>query len=1047
MDTTGLLEHRDWVRALAYRLVKDQDVADDLVQEAWLAAERSRPIEPAAAKGWFASVLRRKVLERHRMDRHREDRESRVARAEGVASDERLHDQVDTERMLMGVIMELEEPHRRTLLLRYFEDRTPTEIAAMEGAPVRTVKSRLTRAHAALRERLDRRHGGQRREWLLALIPIARAPLGAKVASVGSSAGLLAAVAATLVIVGGGVLLATQAPEENPAELVDAAPRALPDVDAPALEVAAVSPPETAREALVVKAPAAARRPEYDRPFTLVIQAVEDATDKPVAGISGYVLDMDQRGEFGLLTSGSYSVVVRHGRRFSTDGLGRASMAVSGLGAEGIIVTDRWLGTFKSKGEPDGPITVRLRPNATMGVRVTDTLGEPMADVPVALGLDGARRTMGLVGSTGPKGRLKVLLAGEFLRTKAAAGDAVDLVATVAIPGVKGPLVPIPLDENGGLPSEPLDLVCPLLGIVQLDASTISPRLGEVALQTRVVSTTAFPEHRPERRALRLDDQKSASTRCGLGAELEALWIEDGKLRRMPFVGPVSSAQPVKVHLIADGSAEEAEAPAPKPASDVANNRVRVTGRLLRPNAEPAASEYASVRFGNTGQDISTDESGRFEFERSAMKEGDFPAKIRFALVKDPMMLHGDHEISALSGGSSLDVGDVFLNESPLLVEGTVRDVAGLPVPNAEVHMSAEFEGFGPKSDSLPPTWEPALELEVHSDEDGQFAIYAPDPSLYTHGFTTPTGRIQLSAKTERASCVPVISRRGEYVSLVVQRTVGVEFAVKGFEPELLRKAEVTLLQHATGQKFGCSRKRNLFWSVGLHPGMYAVEISHRLFEEPILVIDGVEVRVDRVLDARLSDVDISTLVDYHSVTVLSQSGDPAEDVTVWIKDEGNHKGAAGLVTDQNGTVQLIARRGVPREVQLGRLDFKGDYYRVDSDITLTLPQPVTLRVQLVGRRRKGGGTTSLTLRRLESNGRWSSRIPPTGDPDRDGWITFELDQLGEYQYAWATRTGLRGSRATIVQDKPAGTIQVLSDGTQIELTVPKDVLDKMGRR
>ena len=103
--------------------------------------------------------------------------------------------------------------------------------------------------------------------------------------------------------------------------------------------------------------------------------------------------------------------------------------------------------------------------------------------------------------------------------------------------------------------------------------------------------------------------------------------------------------------------------------------------------------------------------------------------------------------------------------------------------------------------------------------------------------------------------------------------------------------------------------------------------------------------------------------------------------------------------------------------------------------------------MQLVGRRRKGGGTTSLTLRRLESNGRWSSRIPPTGDPDRDGWITFELDQLGEYQYAWATRTGLRGSRATIVQDKPAGTIQVLSDGTQIELTVPKDVLDKMGRR
>ncbi len=51
MDTSSLLEHLDWARALAHRLVTDQNVADDLIQVAWLAAERSAPIHPRAARG------------------------------------------------------------------------------------------------------------------------------------------------------------------------------------------------------------------------------------------------------------------------------------------------------------------------------------------------------------------------------------------------------------------------------------------------------------------------------------------------------------------------------------------------------------------------------------------------------------------------------------------------------------------------------------------------------------------------------------------------------------------------------------------------------------------------------------------------------------------------------------------------------------------------------------------------------------------------------------------------------------------------------------
>ena len=118
MDTTTLLEHRDWVRALAYGLVKDQNLADDLVQEAWLAAQRSGDIQPEAARGWFASVMRRKLSENSRSERNRRAREADVARSEGTVSDAKLQEKVETEETVVRAVMALDEPYRRTILLR-----------------------------------------------------------------------------------------------------------------------------------------------------------------------------------------------------------------------------------------------------------------------------------------------------------------------------------------------------------------------------------------------------------------------------------------------------------------------------------------------------------------------------------------------------------------------------------------------------------------------------------------------------------------------------------------------------------------------------------------------------------------------------------------------------------------------------------------------------------------------------------------------------------------------------------------------------------------
>ena len=50
----------------------------------------------------------------------------------------------------------LEEPYRNTVLLRYYEGLWPRAIAAQLGVPVKTINTRLHRAHLQLREILDR---------------------------------------------------------------------------------------------------------------------------------------------------------------------------------------------------------------------------------------------------------------------------------------------------------------------------------------------------------------------------------------------------------------------------------------------------------------------------------------------------------------------------------------------------------------------------------------------------------------------------------------------------------------------------------------------------------------------------------------------------------------------------------------------------------------------------------------------------------------------------------------------------------------------------
>ncbi|HEX6812954.1 MAG TPA: sigma-70 family RNA polymerase sigma factor [Planctomycetota bacterium] len=159
-----LLHHAAALRNMARALVGAQD-AEDLVQETALQALRRPPARPGPVGGWLSSILHHFASKQRRALRRRQWHEPRRPEAEPPLSPDRIAEHRDTVARLHTAFMALPEPFRGTLLLRYFEDLTPTEIAARTGVPLPTVKSRLQRGLELLRESLEARNA----DWRAAL--------------------------------------------------------------------------------------------------------------------------------------------------------------------------------------------------------------------------------------------------------------------------------------------------------------------------------------------------------------------------------------------------------------------------------------------------------------------------------------------------------------------------------------------------------------------------------------------------------------------------------------------------------------------------------------------------------------------------------------------------------------------------------------------------------------------------------------------------------------------------------------------------------------
>ena len=145
----------DRLYALAQRILRDVDRAEDALQEALVIAWRDLAglRDPDRFDAWLHRLVVRACLAEATRER-RLVANLRVLPMDVPASNDDYLSVVDRDQLERG-FRRLSPQQRALLVLRHFEGREPAEIAEILGIPVGTARSRLHHAHRAMRAALD----------------------------------------------------------------------------------------------------------------------------------------------------------------------------------------------------------------------------------------------------------------------------------------------------------------------------------------------------------------------------------------------------------------------------------------------------------------------------------------------------------------------------------------------------------------------------------------------------------------------------------------------------------------------------------------------------------------------------------------------------------------------------------------------------------------------------------------------------------------------------------------------------------------------------
>jgi RNA polymerase sigma-70 factor (ECF subfamily) len=147
-------EHAEFLYRLGYRLTGSAHDAEDLAQQALLAAHQhlGQVREPERVRAWLTAVLRNAF--RRSLRKRRGTSEVSLEDVGEVCEESPPDLELDPAE-LQAALGELPDDYRETVVLFFLEQLSYRQVAERLDVPIGTVMSRLSRGKAFLRKRLQ----------------------------------------------------------------------------------------------------------------------------------------------------------------------------------------------------------------------------------------------------------------------------------------------------------------------------------------------------------------------------------------------------------------------------------------------------------------------------------------------------------------------------------------------------------------------------------------------------------------------------------------------------------------------------------------------------------------------------------------------------------------------------------------------------------------------------------------------------------------------------------------------------------------------------
>ena len=162
-----VLAYQDMAFNLAYRMLDDEDAAEDATQKAFISAYRGlKSFRGGSFRSWVLKMVTNACYDELRLRKRRpttplepelddEEVESPRWLADDGPSPEESAERAELEEAIQACLKELPEEFRAVLVLVDIEALDYEQAAAITGNPLGTVKSRLARARLKMRRCLD----------------------------------------------------------------------------------------------------------------------------------------------------------------------------------------------------------------------------------------------------------------------------------------------------------------------------------------------------------------------------------------------------------------------------------------------------------------------------------------------------------------------------------------------------------------------------------------------------------------------------------------------------------------------------------------------------------------------------------------------------------------------------------------------------------------------------------------------------------------------------------------------------------------------------